>query len=229
VGSSETRGSGRGGGILSGVRSTIGDLPPTGKLVVGIVAALIVGLLGFTIGVSVGRPNHPGDGSPEVGFARDMSVHHAQAVEMGMIAFQKASSPGIRSMAGDIANTQQAQIGIMKQWLQEWGVPVNTTARPMSWLPDGESMLQGNLMPGMATREEIAELQAATGEQVDILFLQYMIRHHLGGIHMVDGVLDLNPTAEVRELAQGMKNAQQREIDAMKTMLTSLGASPLTD
>ncbi len=65
-------------------------------------------------------------------------------------------------------------------------------------------------MPGMATREEIAKLKAAKGTDVDILFLQYMLRHHLGGIHMVDGVLAENPTREVKDLAETMKNEPER-------------------
>ncbi|HEV2743867.1 MAG TPA: DUF305 domain-containing protein, partial [Rubrobacter sp.] len=34
----------------------------------------------------------PGDGSAEAGFARDMSVHHAQAVEMAEIVRDKTES-----------------------------------------------------------------------------------------------------------------------------------------
>ena len=67
-----------------------------------------------------------------------------------------------------MALTQKDQIGRMQGWLTEWNVPTNSTARPMAWLPNGESMMNGNLMPGMATRDEITQLQNATGEQVDI-------------------------------------------------------------
>jgi uncharacterized protein (DUF305 family) len=215
--------------MLSGVTSMIRGLSPRGRLGLGAIGAVIVGLIGFTVGAAVERPAYPGDASPEVGFVRDMSSHHAQAVEMGMIAFQKASRADVRSLGGDIAVTQQGQIGQMQGWLQEWGINANTTRAPMSWLPNGASMMNGNLMPGMATREEISQLQAATGTQVDILFLQLMIRHHLGGIHMVDGLLSMNPRPEVRDLAQGMKSAQQGEINTMKAMLTSLGAAPLPD
>src|SRR5690606_9497971 len=110
----------------------------------------------------------------------------------------------------DIAVTQQSQIGMMESWLDTWGAPRNSTDPPMSWVPDSERMLNGNLMPGMATREEVNELFEATGEQVDILFLQYMLRHHLGGIHMVDEVLERNPIETVRKLAEAMKAGQEK-------------------
>jgi uncharacterized protein (DUF305 family) len=223
--------SGGGPRVASGGGSplaAIGRLPRNGKIILGVAAALIVALLGFTVGLAVGRPSYPGEGSPDVGFARDMSTHHAQAVEMGMIAFQNATLPEVRTLGGDIAVTQEGQIGIMQGWLQTWGVPANTSAAPMSWMPGGAAEVKDNLMPGMATRDEIAKLKAAKGKDVDILFLQYMLRHHLGGIHMVDGVLAGNPRPEVRELAETMKKNQSGEVVVMQNMLASLGAKPLT-
>ncbi len=208
--------------------SLLQQLSPRGKVAAGVAAAVVIALIGFTIGLLAGRPNYPGEGSADVGFARDMSAHHAQAVEMGMIAFQIASTPDVRTLGGDIAVTQEGQIGTMQNWLKTWGVDANSSATPMSWMPDGQQALNGNLMPGMATREEVAKLKAAKGKDVDILFLQYMLRHHLGGIHMVDGVLAENPTPQVKELAETMKKNQSGEITVMKNMLSQLGAQPLS-
>lgn len=190
-------------------------------------AAVVLLFVGYAAGSLTSRLSVPGDDSVEAGFARDMADHHAQAVEMGMIAFQKASTPAVRSLGGDIATTQQGQIGVMNTWLAEWKLGPNSSKPPMSWMPDGQRSLNGNLMPGMATREEIAKLNSATGKQVDILFCQYMLRHHLGGLHMIEGVLSENPSSEVRDLAQIMKANQSGEIPVMENLLTDLGASPL--
>jgi uncharacterized protein (DUF305 family) len=65
----------------------------------------------------------PGEDSPEAGFARDMMVHHAQAVQMAEIVRDKTESPAMRTLAADIALTQQAQIGMMQGWLEVWGFP----------------------------------------------------------------------------------------------------------
>jgi len=197
-----------------------------GRIIAGALAAVFLLAIGFGAGLLT-RPGTPGDDSADAGFARDMSTHHAQAVEMGMIAFQKASLPEVRTLGGDIALTQKGQIGVMSTWLKDWGLDVNTTRAPMSWMPNGQAELVNNLMPGMATREEVAKLNSATGKQVDILFCQYMLRHHLGGIHMIDGVLAENPTPAVRELAEIMKKNQTAEVSVMKTLLTQLGAAPL--
>jgi uncharacterized protein (DUF305 family) len=190
-------------------------------------AAVVLVLVGFGIGVLTGQPSYPGEASAEAGFARDMSAHHAQAVEMAMIAYQKASREDVRSLAGDIAITQQGQIGVMQTWLTTWGLGPNSSQRPMAWMPDGEQAVDGNRMPGMATREEVGKLRSATGKEVDILFCQYMHRHHLGGIHMVDGLLKVASRPEVRELAEAMKRNQGFEVDLLEKILTNLGAKPL--
>ncbi len=204
------------------------ELSRRGKITVGVVAAVVIAMIGFTIGLLSARPDYPGENSADVGFARDMSTHHGQAVEMGMIAFQNATTPDVRTLGGDIAVTQEGQIGVMQAWLKQWGVGPNGTQPPMAWMPEGQRALNGNLMPGMATRDEIAKLKAAKGKDVDILFLQYMLRHHLGGIHMVDGVLSEHPTPEVKEMAETIKKNQSGEVVVMENLLKQLGAQPIS-
>jgi uncharacterized protein (DUF305 family) len=197
------------------------------RIAVIALGALVLLLIGYGAGLLTPRLTAPGDASPEAGFARDMTEHHNQAIEMGMIAFQKASRPEVRSLGGDIALTQKGQVGVMQTWLKDWGLSPNSSQTPMSWMPEGQRTLNGNLMPGMATREEIQKLRDATGTDVDILFCQYMLRHHIGGIHMVDGVLQQSDDPQVRELAQAMKDGQTKEIDVLRSLLTDLGAKPL--
>ena len=196
------------------------------RIIAGALAAVLLLALGYGAGLLT-RPGTPADASADAGFARDMSTHHAQAVEMGMIAYQKATVPDVRTLGGDIAITQQGQIGVMSTWLKDWGLDANSSRAPMSWMPNGQNELVNNLMPGMATREEVDKLKNATGKQVDILFCQYMLRHHLGGIHMVDDVLAQNPRPEVRDLAETMKKNQTAEVSVLRTLLTQLGAQPL--
>jgi uncharacterized protein (DUF305 family) len=198
-----------------------------GWTAVAVAAAVLLLALGYTAGLLTAGPTTPGENSAEAGFARDMSTHHAQAVELGMIAFQNASRPEIRSLGGDIAITQQGQIGVMSTWLTSWGLGPNSTAPPMSWMPQGEQAVRGNLMPGMATREEVQALRDASGARVDILFCQYMLRHHIGGIHMVDGVLARARDTEVRALAETMKKNQSGEVVFLRQLLDRLGAQPL--
>jgi uncharacterized protein (DUF305 family) len=199
------------------------------RLILGAVAGVILLVAAFVAGLATGLPSYPGDASAEAGFARDMSAHHAQAVELGMIAYRQAQLPELRQLGGDIALTQQAQIGIMKGWLTDWGLNATGSSPPMSWMPEGQRSLHGNLMPGMASQEEIAKLRKTKGKQFDILFCQYMLRHHLGGIHMVEGLLAQSPSPEVASLAEGMKRNQTAENQVLMNYLNQLGAKPLPE
>jgi len=49
----------------------------------------------------------PGNDSAEAGFARDMIVHHAQAVQMAEIIRDNTDSPDMRVLATDMSLTQQ--------------------------------------------------------------------------------------------------------------------------
>ena len=197
-------------------------------LLLGALGAVVALLIGYLAGLVTPRFTAPGDNSPEAGFARDMSVHHAQAVEMGMWAYQKATNDEVRQMGYDIALTQQAQIGMMSIWLKDWHLEPTGSRPKMAWMPDGTKELSPDgLMPGMATDDQLEQLHNATGKDVDILFCQLMLRHHLGGIHMIDGVLQESHNSMVRQLAQTMKNNQQADVATLQRLLTELGAKPL--
>lgn len=204
---------------------------PAGKRRFGtgwLALAVVVGLLlGYAAGLLTPGLRAPGDTSAEAGFARDMSVHHGQAVEMAMIAYAKATRPAVRDIAYDIATMQERQIGTMQRWLEEWRLSPSGSQPRMAWMPGGPEALQNGLMPGMATTAEITKLRDSNGTDVDILFCQLMLRHHLGGIHMVDGVLTVSSRPEVVELATSMKTLQQIEIDALRRLLREMNAQPL--
>ncbi|RSS80552.1 DUF305 domain-containing protein [Streptomyces sp. WAC06614] len=76
--------------------------------------------------------------SADAGFARDMAVHHQQAVEMSFIVRDRTKDEAVRSLAYDIANTQANQRGMMLGWLDLWGLPkVAADQEPMAWMATG--------------------------------------------------------------------------------------------
>ena len=202
--------------------------PRRRALLLGALAAVVALVIGYLGGLIVPRLSTPGDNSPEAGFARDMSSHHAQAVEMAMIAWQKSGSDEVREVAYDIATGQQAQIGIMQTWLVEWRLSPTGTRPKMAWMPNGShELLPDGRMPGMASDDEINKLRNLTGTPLDVLFCQLMLRHHLGGIHMVSGLLSVSHNKQVTDIATQMKNAQQNEVTNLRRQLGDLGAEPL--
>ncbi|EIV95531.1 DUF305 domain-containing protein [Frankia sp. QA3] len=99
-----------------------------------VVVVVVAGLLaaGAALGDLIDRA--PGESSVDVGFARDMSEHHAQAVQMAMIEFDRGGDASTRSVAQDIALTQQREIGVMSAWLSGWGRAQTTGGPPMRWM-----------------------------------------------------------------------------------------------
>ena len=183
-------------------------------------AVLVFGLLiGLAAGLLGPRLRTPGDDSVEAGFLRDMSNHHAQAVEMSMIAHANSANPQIVTLAADIALTQHGQISTMQAWLRDWNLSPTGTQPTMAWMPGSEGSVQNGLMPGMATPEQMAALRKATGKDLDIQFLTLMRAHHLGGIHMAQEILELSKNEDVKWLAQAMVSGQQGEINLIDTLL----------
>lgn len=190
------------------------------------VAVLLVGIvLGAAIGLVVPRFRTPGTDSVEVGFFRDMSSHHAQAVEMAMIAHAGSDTPSIVTLSADIATTQQAQIGYMQAWLRDWDLDPTGDKPVMSWMPDAAGSVVNGLMPGMATPEQLATLRKATGKDLDVQFLTLMRAHHLGGIHMAQEAEKLSDDKDVDWLAESMVTAQQGEIQLIDDLLKQAQAS----
>ncbi|MFI8822853.1 DUF305 domain-containing protein [Streptomyces sp. NPDC053431] len=172
-------------------------------------------------------PRTPTAESADAGFARDMAVHHQQAVEMSFIVRDRTKDEDVRRLAYDIANTQANQRGMMLGWLDMWGLPkVQSGVAPMTWMGMGMDMggEDGELMPGMATRAELDQLRTASGRAAEVLYLKLMTEHHKGGIHMAQGCVERCVPGVERDLAQGMVDAQESEIRLMADMLKARGA-----
>jgi uncharacterized protein (DUF305 family) len=199
------------------------------RLTFGVLAAVLLLTTGTAIGYLVPQLRTPGEDSIDAGFARDMSTHHGQAVEMAMFAYRLGTTDRIRNMGYDIAASQQWQIGQMQTWLTEWRLSPTAKARPMSWMPAGMNTLQPDgRMPGMASADELKKLKSSTGKDFDIMWCQLMLRHHLGGIHMAEVAAKDATTPEVRAAAESMRASQSYDVTALTEMLQDLGARPLS-
>ncbi|WP_026552634.1 DUF305 domain-containing protein [Arthrobacter sp. H20] len=201
------------------------------RLLVALAAALAVSL--FVLAFAAGRigtsPQHPAGNSADAGFSRDMQVHHTQAVEMSRLVRDRTDDEVVRTIAYDIAMTQQHQIGQMYAWLEEWGLPQSSAAPNMAWMAgsmdhhDGGNLLRDDgLMPGMATAQELVELADASGVEAERIFLTLMITHHEAGAEMAQAGAELAQEPRVRVAAEKMATAQIAEIAAMEDMLGEL-------
>ncbi|MFJ8853387.1 DUF305 domain-containing protein [Streptomyces sp. NPDC102437] len=195
-------------------------------------------------------PRTPAADSADAGFARDMAVHHQQAVEMSFIVRDRTKDAEVRRLAYDIANTQANQRGMLLGWLDLWELPKTSAGQPMAWMAaghEGHSMNDmddmdgmdgmagtgtgyrahdGSLMPGMATRTELDRLRSASGRAAEVQYLRLMTEHHKGGVDMARGCAKLCTVKAEKRLAGGMVEAQRSELDEMAGMLAARGSAP---
>ncbi|AOW86639.1 DUF305 domain-containing protein [Streptomyces olivaceus] len=170
----------------------------------------------------------PSADSADAGFARDMSVHHQQAVEMSYVVRDRTDDEEVRRLAYDIAQTQANQRGMMIGWLDLWELPKVSSDPPMTWMGMGgaPSAGEGSLMPGMATDAEMDELGTLDGEEAEVFYLHLMTEHHKGGVHMAEGCVEKCSVGVEKRLARGMVESQESEIRLMADLLAKRGAEP---
>ncbi|GAA4845054.1 DUF305 domain-containing protein [Actinomycetospora corticicola] len=196
-----------------------------GVLAVGLVLILLLagGLVGALVGQRTTTTYGPAAGSVDVGFLQDMSVHHRQAIQMAVWERSNTTDPALRQMAFDIESSQTQQLGMMQGWLQLWDRPTETApGQYMAWM--GMPMTS---MPGMASEADLQRFRSTTGRALDVEFLQLMLRHHRGGLSMMETAAAQASVSPVRALSSSMVTTQTAEAQTMTQMLAERGAAPL--
>lgn len=172
-------------------------------------------------------------------FMTMMIPHHAQAIEMARMAPTHGASPEIRTLAARIINAQFDEIATMQTWLRDRRQPVpepdfdtvtRTSPAPAAGTAGGAHQHQHGATDGataaphhgMLTAEEMRRLDAARGEEFDLLFLRSMIRHHQGATEMVRQLFATPGAGQdegVFRLATDVNVDQETEIARMQRML----------
>jgi uncharacterized protein (DUF305 family) len=201
-------------------RSSRGRTALVAFLAAAAAALVVLPLLGLFRG-SGDTP--PAEGSADAGFARDMAVHHAQAVDMSFTVRATDPAPDVAVLAYDIVNTQSTQRGMMMGWLDVWGLPQTSSAPAMAWAGEHGHGAAGE-MPGLATREQLDGLAAAEGTEAETQYLTLMVEHHRGGVEMAEAALATAEQPVVRRLAETIVATQQAEIEVMNALLAERGA-----
>jgi len=200
--------------------------------VIAVALVLLGGGLAVVLGLGVDRRTVPTAESVDAGFARDMSRHHLQGVEMANLALERSTDGEVRQLAFDISATQTNQAGRMQGWLSLWALPPSG-GEVMAWMDgastghDGHDAAGGAPMPGMATEDELARLRSLTGTEFDVEFLRLMIRHHQGGLEMAQYAAEHADEQAVANLAEGIAETQDAETTTMSRMLSARGGTPL--
>lgn len=157
----------------------------------------------------------------DVTFMQGMITHHAQALEMTVLADERTTRAPMRLLSQRIALSQEDEITMMQDWLQDRDLEIPDLA--------AHHEHDAELMPGMARPEQMAALADAVGPEFDSLFLQLMIEHHRGALTMVDSLLDQPGAAQdsvLYEFTAGITADQSAEIERMDAMLAGFSPDP---
>ncbi len=157
----------------------------------------------------------------DVEFATDMIQHHAQALSMVDLTMGRRLDPEVQQLAEGIRGAQGPEIEQMTDWLTDWDQPIPETVRDHANAHgEGDSEMDTD-MPGMMSPEEMADLEAATGEGFQQMWLEMMIEHHEGAIEMAQAEQSDGEHAAAVDLAGTIESAQQEEISTMESLLGS--------
>lgn len=175
------------------------------KVLLSVIAVVLVSTAIFGLGTSNSSTPENGErqfNRADIMFLRMMVPHHEQAIEMAEIAPERTDNRKVLALAENISTTQRQENQQMAEWLRDVGL------RPPERI---------HRMAGMATAQEMEELNQSQGQEFDRQFAELMIEHHRGGIHMANVAVQNGKSEKVVELAQGMIDAQQEEVEKMET------------
>lgn len=159
-------------------------------------------------------PDESGHNAADQTFLTGMIPHHEQAIEMADILLGKDGvDDRVVALAERIKEAQQPEIDLMTSWLEGWGVDPD--------MGDMPGMDHGD--DGMMSDDDMAALEAASGEDASALFLEQMVEHHEGAIVMAQHEIDNGEDDGVIGLAHQILDAQTAEIAEMEALLAALG------
>ena len=156
----------------------------------------------------------------DVRFMQGMIPHHAQALEMAALISERTDHEGLLLLGRRIEISQRDEIAWMTRWLER-----RDETAPMMGAGHAHGLGEGELMPGMLSREEMDALAAARGSGFDRLFLEGMIKHHQGALTMVAELFGSpggGQETEIFRFAADVDADQDMEILRMRDMLNRI-------
>ncbi|RKN50385.1 DUF305 domain-containing protein [Micromonospora endolithica] len=165
------------------------------------------GLL-VTAAVATASPHTPGPAGSAHGsamFAAMMVSHHEEGIEFAQLAVNKASTPGVKTLAERSLRHQQAELPELRRIAQGG----NMTAEP----PE----------PPLAkfNEQEMSELQALSGREFDLGWLDAFSAHHMSAIMMADMEL-ASGEGQATDLARKIHDEQLQDVSEMNNLRDQL-------
>ena len=135
----------------------------------------------------------------EIKFMQGMIDHHMMAVMMAEMCVEKAVHAELSTMCEQIIATQTEEMMMMQMWLHHWyGISYE---------------------PQMKHHGMMHKMHMMEGAEFEIMFMEMMIKHHLGAIKEGQKCLDRAYHLELLALCENIIVTQTQEIHTMQTWL----------
>ncbi len=189
-------------------------------LALGVAVCFLIGAVGYFVGVRVTQSSDSLSAT-DVGFLQDMIDHHDQAVELALLELSNGSDSTARQFAQETIIFQRREIGIMETMLTDGGKARGEVPRDvMGWM---DMAMPLSDMPGLASKDQMDQLQASSGADADRQYLELMRTHHLGGIHMADWEAQYGSNQRAKDLASTIATYQRSEVNEYTMLMQKLG------
>jgi uncharacterized protein (DUF305 family) len=144
-------------------------------------------------------------------YVEQMIPHHVAAVEMARLALTQTQTPYLQTLAQSIISSQSAEIARMRS------MAARLRAAGMKAVSLGLTKAQ------MGMDHDMSHLVGAS--PFDTAFVDMMIPHHQGAITMSQVVFAKGVSADIRQLAEQITNAQRQQIRQMRDFRASVTGS----
>lgn len=170
----------------------------------------------------------------------DMMIpHHASIIAMAEAALPRLQDERLRTMAEAIVSAQTAEIDELRDYREDLAgdrMPMPMDGPMMAAMAEmmpGMMSAMNEMMPGMGSMEEMAfQMDAAAqvaaicgAEDADRAFIDLTIPHHAMVIASSRPVVEGAESPALRDFAQKVIDAQQREIEELRTIRQELYGS----
>ena len=139
----------------------------------------------------------------ERAFIEGMIPHHQEAIDTSREVLERgATTAEIRVLAENIITTQELEVAEMKEWYEDWyGEEYQNT---------------GEYVPMMR------DLSQLSGAELDRVFLEDMIVHHMGAVMMAENIRPHIENDEMNQLTTVIIETQTEEIALIEQLLADL-------
>jgi uncharacterized protein (DUF305 family) len=134
-------------------------------------------------------------------FIEGMIPHHQEAIDTANEVLERGGEiESIKTLAQNIITAQEKEIADMKSWYKDWFKE--------------EYQDKGMYMKMMR------DLSQYSGEELDLIFTEDMIFHHMGAIMMARQALKFSDREEMIALSNNIVKTQQEEIELMESVIS---------